>query len=166
MFFFSRKKLKIPVWGISYFIFSRDGRKKIILTIFFLSGGFAFLNILILLFRRRRRTVLYIHQPPTYLSCVYLPRFIQPVFVSIFLFLKNNLTAAFDNFCLPYDIHEMLFRFTIEFDLLTMGGKRKEEKMSGQIFDFFFLCLKKLLLFFYYLANVCCRDVTHSSLSL
>jgi hypothetical protein len=133
---------------------------------FFLSGGFAFLNILILLFRRRRRTVLYIHQPPTYLSCVYLPRFIQPVFVSIFLFLKNNLTAAFDNFCLPYDIHEMLFRFTIEFDLLTMGGKRKEEKMSGQIFDFFFLCLKKLLLFFYYLANVCCRDVTHSSLSL
>jgi hypothetical protein len=29
-----------------------------------------------------------------------------------------------------------------------MGGKRKEEKMSGQIFDFLFLCLKKLLLFF------------------
>lgn len=133
---------------------------------FFLSGGFAFLNILILLFRRRRRTVLYIHQPPTYLSCVYLPRFIQPVFVSIFLFLKNNLTAAFDNFCLPYDIHEMLFRFTIEFDLLTMGGKRKEQKNVWANIWFPLFMFEKIIIIFYYLANVCCRDVTHSSLSL
>lgn len=38
--------------------------------------------------------------------------------------------------------------------------------MSGQIFDFLFLYLKQKNDSFYYLANVCCRDVTHSGFSL